>query len=83
MDTLIGSTATAATLLGFRAASVVNQYLRLRWRARLEHARRHYLETAARTLPAGSRLEDEVSADGSRFRLSVASPRSRADLPLD
>ena len=73
MDPLIGSVTVAAAGVAARVTTAASQYLRLRWRIRHQHAHQQYLEALARSLPAGSRVE-EVREDGSRLLLTI--PRS-------
>lgn len=71
MDPLVTSVLMAVSGLGVQLTAAVNQYLRLRWRERQEHARRQTLEALARSLPRGCRME-EVASDGTTLRLTIS-----------
>lgn len=77
MNVLVGSNAGALAALGVQAAYVLLKYLQLRWRVQQEHAHRRFLESVARSLPAGSRLE-EIGQDGTLLRLSIAPEQAKA-----
>ena len=74
VGTLIGSAVAAVVGLAVQGSALIGLYLRLRWRERQEHVHRQYLEAVARSLPAGSTLE-ETSADGSTLRLTTGPGR--------
>ena len=69
------SMAWAATMLGAQGLlSLLTLWLQLRWQAQRQRERHHYLVTIARTLPAGSYI-DEGYPDGTWLKLTLDRPR--------
>ena len=53
-------------------------WLRLRWQARQQQERHHYLVAIARALPEGSHI-DEGQSDGAWLRLTIDRPPASED----
>ncbi|MGH3811999.1 MAG: hypothetical protein ACRDUV_06020 [Pseudonocardiaceae bacterium] len=58
--------------------SLVALWLRLRWQARQQQERHHYLVAIARALPDGSRI-DEGHRDGTWLRLTIDRSQASED----
>ncbi|MET9223840.1 hypothetical protein ACIOC1_05635 [Streptomyces sp. NPDC088197] len=71
---------TVLSVLTAKGCALLGYWLRLRWRARYEHARAAYLAEAVNGLGAGDRLElDDARGGGHRLHLTISRAAGRRD----